>query len=104
MVFNDVIFTVEIWRYYTVIGGPNNRLTGNGKNHVGNTRLHGFFCTLYTIIYVRFLYPICRLHEIQNFPKKAKIKPKLAKKAKKFKKSQKKAKKAKITKKKKNCL
>jgi hypothetical protein len=22
-------------------------------------RLHGFFCTLYTIIYVRFLYPIC---------------------------------------------
>jgi hypothetical protein len=22
-------------------------------------RLHGFFCTVYTIIYVRFLYPIC---------------------------------------------
>jgi hypothetical protein len=32
-----VIFTVKIWRYYTVIGGPNNRLTGNGKNRVGNT-------------------------------------------------------------------
>jgi hypothetical protein len=31
------VFTVEIWRYYTVIGGPNNRLTGNGKNRVGNT-------------------------------------------------------------------
>jgi hypothetical protein len=44
MVFNNVIFTgftVEIWRYYTVIGGPNNRLTGIGKNfgknRVGNT-------------------------------------------------------------------
>jgi hypothetical protein len=31
------VFTVEIWRYYTVFGGPNNRLTGNGKNRVGNT-------------------------------------------------------------------
>jgi hypothetical protein len=30
------VFTVENWRYYTVIGGPNNRLTGNGKNRVGN--------------------------------------------------------------------
>jgi hypothetical protein len=31
------VFTVEIWRYYTVIEGPNNRLTGNGKNRVRNT-------------------------------------------------------------------
>jgi hypothetical protein len=31
------VFTVEI---YTVIGGPNNRLTGNGKNRVGNTTLY----------------------------------------------------------------
>jgi hypothetical protein len=40
MVFNDVIYTgfnVKNWRYYTVIVGPNNRLTGNGKNRVGNT-------------------------------------------------------------------
>jgi hypothetical protein len=41
-------------------------------------RLHGFFCTLYTIIYVRFLYPICTPYEIQKFQKK----PKKAKKAK----------------------
>jgi hypothetical protein len=33
------VFTVEIGRYYTVIGGPNNRLTGNGKNRVGNTTI-----------------------------------------------------------------
>jgi hypothetical protein len=31
------VFTVEIWRYYTVIGGPNNRLTGNGKKTVLET-------------------------------------------------------------------
>jgi hypothetical protein len=34
------VLTVKNWQYYTVIGGPNNRLTGNGKNHVGNTNLH----------------------------------------------------------------
>jgi hypothetical protein len=45
-------------------------------------RLHSFFCTLYTIIYVRFLYPICT-------PKKPPKKPKLAKKAKIFKKNRK---------------
>jgi hypothetical protein len=33
MVFNDDIFTVFL-RYFTVIGGPNNRLTGNGKNTI----------------------------------------------------------------------
>jgi hypothetical protein len=45
-------------------------------------RLHGFFCTLYTIIYVRFLYPICNPYVGFMKSKKAKIKPKLAKKAK----------------------
>jgi hypothetical protein len=35
------------------------------------------------------MYPLCRLHEIQIFPKKPKKKPKLAKKAKIFKKDKK---------------
>jgi hypothetical protein len=41
------VFTVEIWRYYTVIGGPNNRLTGNGKNRVGNT---SYYCSIRVVL------------------------------------------------------
>jgi hypothetical protein len=56
-------------------------------------RLHSFFCTLYTIIYVLFLYPICTPIFWPFWPKK----PKKSKKAKK-------AKKAKFAKKKKSKL
>jgi hypothetical protein len=51
-------------------------------------RLHGFLCTLYTIIYVRFLYPICTPYVgymKSNFFQKRPKSPKKAKKPKKTK-------------------
>jgi hypothetical protein len=66
-------------------------------------RLHSFFCTLYTIIYFRFVCPICTPYvgyiKSKNFQKSKKKKPKKAKKAQFFKKAKKKAKNPKLSKK-----
>jgi hypothetical protein len=65
-------------------------------------RLHGFFCTLYTIIYVRFLYPICTPYVGYMKSKifqKSQNKAKIGQKSQIFQKNQKKPKKPNLQKK-----